>query len=231
MDPDPSLFIEQMRVRIAPDTQARAKFDAARPAIQAAAQAAAAAGASARGQCLCMVDAYQEALSSLLLNTVHDREAAFKRFTHISTATGRVFEYPDAMMAALMRAHAGTRISVEDAVVLAVWCLNMMRPAFLHSFKGPQWALGFAAQRDYCNTKPPSQWSLQELAAVANKLWSDIQEMQQTNRTPVDLQALPGQGAGDHPSSSSKGGRPSGASMPPPRQPSRHHSQLLPRRS
>ena len=83
--------------------------------------------------------------------------------------------------------------------MLAVWCLNMMRPAFLHSFDGPQMALGFAVKRDYCRSKPASQWTLKEVAACANRWWADIQEMQQTNRTPVDEQALPGQGAGEHP--------------------------------
>ena len=199
-DPIPSLFLEQMRWRIAPATQAMMKFDELSPAMLEAAMQVTARGDPPRVACSAMIEVFQRGLSRLMLNTVNDREQAFKRFTHIDPSTGRVFEYPDALMAALIRAKEGTqRISTADAVVLAVWCLNMMGPAFSHSFAGPQAALGYATRTAYCDGRPLEQWDLGEFSVVANRLFAARQELQQTNTYPPDHDTLPGQGPGKHP--------------------------------
>ena len=196
LDPQPQLFIGQMRVRIVPNTQAMAKFKAKQGELL---QQAIAAGGTPREQCSALVDSFQEELGTLLLNTIHDRKAAFKRFTHINPQTRSQYEYPDAMMSALSRAHAGTKIDDEEAFRLAVWCLNMMCPAFLHSFDGPQDALGYAALRAYKVVNQPGQWNLTELQKVANKLWCERQELQQTNKVSAEEQVYTKQPAGAHP--------------------------------
>jgi hypothetical protein len=58
-DPIPSLFLEHMRWRIAPATQAMMKFDELRPAMLTAALATTADGEPPRAACNAMVDVFQ----------------------------------------------------------------------------------------------------------------------------------------------------------------------------